>query len=203
MDQTTTSFFYSLFGKLDSNHFISLWTLPGRKSVHVPCPEYDHAAALAIGLKDEGYDVYFGVCPRSSDLGPHKRGDRSSISALPAFWVDIDMATGVHAAKNLPPDVEAAATLISEADLPDPTTLVHSGGGVHAYWILDAPQIITSPADAQRVEQVEVALTMKVFKAAQARGWAFDRQCADITRVLRVPGTLNYKAMRAAAKVNA
>ncbi len=60
--------------------------------------------------------------------------------------------------------------------------LVHSGNGLHAYWFLD------TPADAQS-EQKRLERLLKTL-AHQVGG---DQGACDISRVMRLPGTLNPK----------
>ena len=69
--------------------------------------------------------------------------------------------------------------------LPPPTMIVGSGtGGFHVYWRL---RELVTPA---QFEPMAAALV----KAAQSHGLKFDAQCtSDVCRLLRVPGTWNFK----------
>jgi hypothetical protein len=68
--------------------------------------------------------------------------------------------------------------------MPPPAILVHSGGGIHAYWPL------TEPVPVGRWQELADALK----NAAKATGLLADLVCtADSCRVLRPPGTVNWK----------
>ena len=79
--------------------------------------------------------------------------------------------------------VEAHARA-EEACLP-PSVVVSSGGGTHLYWTLDTPC-----EDVRRVEIVN-------YKLARVLGG--DMACWDASRVLRLPGTLNYPCAKKTA----
>lgn len=65
-----------------------------------------------------------------------------------------------------------------------PSVLVASGGGVHAYWLLDTPWLITN--DPRRV-------AAKHVQAEWVKVVGGDNGAHDLCRVLRVPGSWNYK----------
>lgn len=180
----TESFFQRLCARLSSDERVTLWTLPDRLSQHLP-PDPALLAERAIDLDARGGSgVFFGVCPRTSDLGARRRGGLDDVARVQALWVDIDVAHSTHAAKNLPPGTLEAASLL--AGVPEPSMVVWSGGGLHAYWLLDEPQ--PRELGARVVE----CLQDHVRHAAKARGWHLDAT-ANPDRVLRVPGTTNRK----------
>jgi hypothetical protein len=180
----TEGFFARLCARLAPDERVTIWTLPRRKSEHLP-PDPALLARRAIELDAGGTEgVFFGVCPRASDLGEHRRGGLVDVSRVQALWVDIDVAHATHAAKNLPPGTLEAASLL--AGLPDPTMVVWSGGGLHAYWVLDEP--LSREAGARACEGLQAI----VRAAAAQRGWHLDAT-ANPDRVLRVPGTTNRK----------
>lgn len=79
--------------------------------------------------------------------------------------------------------VSALATFITQFHLPLPL-IVSSGGGIHAYWVLE--QEVT-PAEWR-----PVALALKA--AAQFSKFGLDPAVTgDLSRILRAPGTHNYK----------
>jgi DNA primase RepB-like protein len=117
-----------------------------------------------------GWGAYFAVGLRKPRLTRWKRGCLSEVVALPAFYTDID---GL-----------ADATLIRlrNAQLP-PSVIVNSGGGVHAYWLLEEP--ITDLHTAQLVLQ------------GLAQRFGGDR--LSPAQSLRLPGTVNTKPERSGA----
>jgi hypothetical protein len=68
--------------------------------------------------------------------------------------------------------------------MPRPNLVVHSGGGLHVYWVLARA---LTPADWQ-------PLAFALAEATKQHGLKCDTQCTvDRARVLRIPGTLNTK----------
>jgi Family of unknown function (DUF5906) len=114
--------------------------------------------------------------------------NRQNARALKAIWFDIDVK-GTDGAKHYPSGRVALAELskfIAQAGLPHPSAIVASGsGGYHVYWISKSP---LTPEEWQRYAD---GLKAK----AQQLGLLADLGCTgDAARVLRVPGTLNYKS---------
>lgn len=101
---------------------------------------------------------------------------------LKAFFLDIDCGS------NKPyPDVLSAVTalrdFIDTTGLPEPT-IVSSGGGLHVYWPL------TKPVAAAVWRPIATALKALCL----TEGLRIDPTVtADVARVLRVPGTKNFK----------
>lgn len=120
-------------------------------------------------------------------LGTFNDKNRLAANALAvrALWVDIDCGPGkAYATKRLA--VEALASFLADTQLDTLGTpwLVDSGGGVHVYWPLDEDVCIE--------DWQPVAESFK--RTAQRLGLKIDMTVtADAARVLRVPGTFNYK----------
>jgi len=87
------------------------------------------------------------------------------------LWVDIDPKD------DLPLDI-----LVSRVEkfVPSPSAIVCSGNGVHAYWCLTH--------FSETLEEMKMRLK-GLEKALSADS------CSDLARVLRVPGTLNWKVL--------
>lgn len=111
-------------------------------------------------------NVYFGVATRE-----YGKGTKESILNIPAVWVDIDF-------KQTP--MEKAVELLGQFPL-EPSIMVSSGGGWHLYWLLK------KPATRNMIPLVE---TINKHLAICLGG---DLGSSDAARILRVPGTLNYK----------
>jgi len=75
--------------------------------------------------------------------------------------------------------------------LPRPHIAVRSGGGVHAYWLLDAP--VSLPADEDRLYYKKTLRRFVQAIGGVSPGAHADPSCCDPARILRVPGTFNYK----------
>jgi len=129
------------------------------------------AVRRAVELNSREHDpqnVYFGANPRSGH-GSRKAGDEPLARVL---FADFDNGA----------TVEDAVQRIRNAGLPDPTLIIVSGGGVHAYWLLIEP--ITDMA--------AWTATMKAIIKATGS----DKSIHDAPRVMRLPGTANVKPER-------
>jgi len=148
--------------------------------------DHEWAADEATTLAEQGC-VWFGVAPRERKLPNGKRGGAADCLTLPAMWVDIDIASPVHAADDLPTTVDEAMQLCEAFPLP-PTAIINSGHGLQAWWMLDEPATIDDD-------------TLKLLadwgatwaELGRRHGWHVDN-VFDAARVMRLPGTFNRKA---------
>ena len=72
-----------------------------------------------------------------------------------------------------------------------PSIIVSSGHGLHAYWLLKEPVIINDENRAEVINTVR-KLQQIIRNSAAANGWKIDAT-ADLSRILRVPYTWNFK----------
>lgn len=144
--------------------------------------------ALTQKFLEHEFDTYFGVAKykdSSSRL-------RSNVKALKAFWLDLDCGEDKAAPNPRTGKVngyidQAAAfaalkAFVKENNLPRPT-VVNSGRGVHVYWPLTedvAPEVWEPIAHYFR----DFCLNNDLI---------VDRAVFECARILRIPGTLNYK----------
>lgn len=157
-----------------------------------PATHLDAAAAYVTTLNAYGREgIYARVTTLRCPLEPGKRGGAADTLALPALWADLDLAGPGHAELNLPPDEEAGRKVITTSGLPEPTILVHSGGGLYPIWVLDTPHVITD--DLADVKDLAAGWQKVIEHAAAQLGWKYGRGVGDLARVLRIPGTVNRK----------
>lgn len=155
--------------------------------------DLDAATNYATYLDTEGREgIYTRITTLRATLAPGRRGGAEDTAALPALWADLDLAGPGHAEHDLPPDVDAGRLVVAESGLPEPTLWVHSGGGLYPIWLLTAPYAIT---DTNRAAAARLAADwQKVLEHSAARhGWRYGRGVGDLSRVLRIPGTINRK----------
>lgn len=81
-------------------------------------------------------------------------------------------------------DQAAILTHLDRLCVPAPTAIIASGGGVHAYWLLKEPYLIANE------DRRQAARTIQDRWVALVGG---DPGAKDLTRILRVPGSWNYK----------
>lgn len=104
--------------------------------------------------------------------------------ALKAIWIDLDVKPPPKGYKDVTAAVTALDEFLTAAKLPAPSALIGSGGGVHVYWISDRA---LTPQEWQPYANGLKALILK-------HGLLCDAGCTtDSARVLRVPGTKNFK----------
>lgn len=151
---------------------VSLWYPVGRR------------CAIPAGWADR--NVYWAVhpctaIPPTNALGqerkPHQvRSQLPYIAAINCLFAEFDGG--------------ADAALQHLEDLPYyPSAIIHSGGGLHCYWLLEDTQPVT---DGNRAEIAHL-------QAAWVDLVGADDGAKDLARVLRVPGTQNRKPERRAA----
>ena len=148
--------------------------------------DHEWAADEATTLAKHGC-VWFGVAPRERKLPNGKRGGASDCLTLPAMWVDIDIASPVHAADDLPTTVDEAMQLCNAFPLPA-TAIINSGHGLQAWWMLDEPATID---DGTLKLLADWGATWA--ELGRRHGWHVDN-VFDAARVMRLPGTFNRKA---------
>lgn len=115
---------------------------------------------------DERCGVYFGVCPRTS-----YKGNKASINRAHVLWADLDD-------KNYSGGKKEALSRLRQFRF-KPTLIIDSGHGYHAYWKLKEPQ-----TDLKLVESYLDAVAVELGS---------DRAVKDVSRVMRLPGTINNK----------
>ena len=146
---------------------------PGKSPVQQIIPLGPRAGgAISAFVRQHGAErnIYFGVAIRKPDA---KTGSGAECQALTALFAEIDFSQT--------PETVARERL---ATFPlRPSLTVRSGGGLHCYWLLAEPLSLggTGLADA------------KVLLIALADAVGADRASAEPARILRLPGTWNFK----------
>lgn len=171
--------------------YVYLWTPQKKLSYPFAVSQTADMLDKAAALTAQHLDVFYSLGVMRSPLKSIRyRAKQEEIYQLSTFWADIDIADAAsHAKDNLPPDIPSALSLIPD-NLP-PSVVVSSGHGLHVYWLLDRPVTVT---DDNRQEVMDTARKVQqlIRNAASRRGWHID-PVADLSRILRVPGTYNYK----------
>lgn len=130
------------------------------------------------------WNLYLGVCPIKEDVSLKRRGTEANIDHVTGAWADIDVKEGGFSSRE-----EIIQFLYGLALRP--TIVVGSGSeGVHAYWRL-------SPGERGNKELIE-------------RWWSYLDETAgeksidklvDLTRILRIPGTVYFPKEKSGSKV--
>lgn len=187
----TLEFLSSLYENAEQG-YTQVFSLPAKAARAIPASDlgglHDVLAAMPAAN-----DLYFS--PGLSAAPRDERLSTDDIIGIPALWVDIDIKNEhAHAKHNLPASIADAMEI-----LPDnmaPSIVVHSGYGLHAWWLLRECWYFDTPAEFQQAKALLHRLHTFVKERADLRGWHMDATF-DICRVMRLPGTLNYKMKRA------
>jgi AAA domain len=139
----------------------------------------------AINRMAAAGDLWFGVAPRRERLGAGQRGKVVDCVAIPALWLDVDVAGDNHKLPGLPADYEAAIALVQRCPY-RPSAVVRSGYGLQCWWVLAEPIPATEAGPLLERWQQTWA------KIAKGQGVHLDN-VANLDRIMRLPGTLNWK----------
>jgi hypothetical protein len=158
------------------------------------------SAARWLGwLSDKGNDAYFGTASyrdahieKKGNFGEDVfKGERSQANAshLKGFWIDADVQRpGEKTKLDCYADRLSAVTWLAgflhSSGLPPPNLRVDSGYGYHWYWLLEDP--LTRDEWQPYADGLAAAMQAAGFKSSAGI-------TSDAARILRPPGTLNYK----------
>jgi hypothetical protein len=124
-----------------------------------------HIISLAI----RGYDVYVGVCPRVAPEGPGRKLGKDSIEQVGAVWIDLD--------GKVP---GSSQDLLDSCDI-----VVSTGNGWHGYKMLGSVANVKNTRDRTAIETKIRSWQNSIILGTDPVG--------NVDRILRVPGTLNWK----------
>jgi hypothetical protein len=134
--------------------------------------------AVGTALDAAGVDAYFALATFKDDSS--RKADNAEF--LRAFFLDLDCGVGKPYADQ-PAAAQALSIFITDTGLPSPT-VVNSGGGLHVYWPLTE--------DVAVADWLPHAKSLKRL-CTQQNLHADPAVTADAVRILRIPGTNNFK----------
>lgn len=130
------------------------------------------------------WNLYMGVCPIKDDVTLTRRGTEANVDYVTGVWADIDIKEGGFESQ------QDILDFLFSLPLPPTITNGSGSGGIHAYWKL-------SPGERGNKELVE-------------RWWSYLDETAgersidklvDLTRILRIPGTVYFPKANSGSKV--
>lgn len=127
---------------------------------------------------ESGWNVYYST----AGFGANNKADSDNAVCKKELYVDIDCGQDKpYTTKE--EGILALRSFLSAVGLPKPT-LVDSGNGIHAHWYFQ------NAVPVHEWKTVAESLKEKCIK----EGFKVDGACtADVVRVLRVPGTINFR----------
>ena len=170
---------------------ITVTTLPDRRNLHFPVTEIDEAAE-AIEALGQTRHTYYNTALRKPGLDEYTRGGEEDIHSVVCMFADIDIAGPAHKQTALPETKEAVLSFLDDLQLPA-SYIIDSGNGIHAIWLLEEPFTIGSPDDFHLIKAISTGFGAHIIREGQKHGWLLDN-VQDIPRMLRAPGTLNFKS---------
>ncbi len=146
----------------------------------------DTSKLIQYVAQHKNENLYVGLCTTSTQLPRSARAVKENASTIRAFHIDIDILNPVaHQGEKLPETLDEAIKIAYS--LMDPTYIVDSGHGLHAYYFFDEHQTI-SDSDYWTMfsQQFQHAIKQKFPQ------YELD-STHDLPRILRCPGSMNYK----------
>jgi len=168
-------FFRALYGAHHDHRHVILFALPSKQA-------WGLDGAWSVMTPEH---VYFHV----GTSAKVKRLRESDVTAIPGLWADIDVA-GKDSAKKYPP-LEQVDPLLEELGL-RPTIVVHTGGGLQAYWLFPEPWVLSGDEERAACKTLSQQWGATLASVWGRHGYAID-STHDLARILRVPDTTNHK----------
>jgi hypothetical protein len=150
-------------------------------AIYFPQDQVTEAIEYAAEMSQAGHEIHFGPAVRRENLGS-KRSDRTNVLWTKCLWVDVDSPDKtLSAEEKLKKAAEFKDNFIEalKAYGLEPSFVVCSGHGFHIYFVLKRVHM-----DPSVWAPIQIALI------TLAKG---DQQAKDAGRLLRVPGTINWK----------
>lgn len=173
----------------DSEHVSITYRPAGANKVTAAIVPAADAPAYLTDVVPAAADAWFGVNPVNGPARQGVNGTVTDVTRLAALWVDLDF-------KNMTLDTARAIITDLAAHLgTEPSAIVHSGNGLHPYWPVDDAPV----TDANRGQVVAVLRRWGRLArlVAKHHGTTVD-SVFDLSRILRIPGTVNIKYTPAA-----
>ena len=164
--------------RTDGRGFI--FALKKKQPVSLTFDNHDDALFQINNLVADGCDVFVGIGNFIPDA-PRRIAD--NVMDLSAIFIDLDC--GIDKPYSTQRDaLDSLVSVVTALRFPQPSLVVDSGGGIHAYWCF------TQPIPKQN--WLVLAADFKNFWIAQ--GLKIDPVVtADCARVMRVPDSYNHK----------
>lgn len=126
--------------------------------------------------EDRKLGAFFGVALRTSASLKTGKGDAAHCQTLTTLFVDADFK---HLGEEETRKGIAAFPM-------SPSLIVHSGGGLHPYWLLSYPIFLQGTGGMAKAKKLLKHLAASVASVV-------DESVSEPARVLRIPGSFNFK----------
>jgi len=178
--------------------FTQLWEMATRRSCYLD-PRTPNVNRAILAKVAGAPNVYHAVGLGPVDCGRSRRTHAADVCAIPGLWLDIDVNHDGRKSTDGVPDIDAAHELAG-AFLP-PTILIHSGRGLHAYYLFaDGAWCFGGDAANRDATNMAWGWYEAHRKVCRLWGWGLGGT-HDLARLLRLPGTVNAKDPRSPVPV--
>ncbi|MEW2254980.1 hypothetical protein [Streptomyces sp. NPDC047869] len=131
----------------------------------------------------------------------HERGGARLTRQVIGFWADGDYGEKGHRRKPgqlpNPPDADAVREVWKRAGYPEPSVTWMTGGGIDGLWMFPEPITIPEGTEGEELYAKLSSASKRwgghLARTARALGYHHDTG-GDLSRVLRLPGSVNRKA---------
>jgi len=175
-------FLAALYEKADPALWLEIRCIhPVSEQAHVRWTPISDRRRLAINLRQadilnkEGYGELFAPCLRRE-----RKGTAEAAAMLPALWVDVDCDDD-------PARRSDALNRLHRFE-PPPSIIIDSGGGWHAYWLLDEMHPLPDHAARQHIASILHGLFAEVG--------GDEDYARSVASLMRMPNTVNTKPGR-------
>jgi len=149
-------------------------------------------------------DIYFGAALREPEflsMPGSSRGGVEDCSLSTCLALDIDFKTpGAHESEKLPDGIDDIIPVVDAG--PAPSIAIHSGYGVHLYWIYQNNVELSSKKEGKDYGKRRKAAHAPYMLSMKEHGWHCDPTWTP-DRIWRLPGFSNWKIPTQPAEVEA
>jgi len=183
----TQQFLTMLFGGKPDYLYILTWQLKNKRSA------WFTSIDEAVQHVQNKEDVYVGASLSDKDRGAFQRYEAKETAGIVGLWLDIDIFDPIsHKKGNLPKSYNEALHFLKNTT-PEPyNILVDSGHGLQAWWIFETPWVYQNEEERELAAVLEQKWNIYFQNEAKVNGWSID-SVHDLSRVFRIPGTINAK----------
>ncbi len=182
-------FLRALYPEGVAPHHLLMWSMAGKEKRSHWFASIETAVEFASTTTADA--VYFGLGLSPRDFGPYARCKADEIAMIPGLACDLDVyCPGVHEKDGLPPNLGEALRILPERF--PPSIVWSTGHGLQAAWLFKERQDLTSQDERDRTAALSQRWHAYLAGEAKRVGYTIDA-VHDLSRVLRLPGSMNNK----------
>lgn len=149
--------------------------------------QLEKAAEYVASQRNKKTNIYYSMGLFDQPKSGNQRGTAKDVTALLGLWADIDLKSEAKKETNLPGSWEDAQKFMRF--FPEPTLIIFSGHGYQPLWLFNEPL-----EDMEKAAKLARKWILTIQHRAVEAGFAKPDAVTDISRVLRLAGTVNNKA---------